>query len=184
MIDSGLLCPKCNGKTKVYETRNKPNGTTKRYRKCLYCDYHFRTIESVEENQTPQKRANSNRVIKEEVIELRNQGKTFREIGEILGVSKQRVYQVCGRLRKGNANIEKIHFKGIYEFMKENPKISYATLGRVFYGENITEKELHEFHKKLPNHNDITCTIGGIKRLIEYTGKTFEELFELRSNIE
>ena len=47
--DSGLLCPKCNKATTVYGTIQKENGTTKRYRKCLNCDYHFKTTECVRE---------------------------------------------------------------------------------------------------------------------------------------
>ena len=46
MTDSGLLCPKCNSATKVYNSRPKPNGTTKRSRECLSCGYRFRTVES------------------------------------------------------------------------------------------------------------------------------------------
>ena len=122
---------------------------------------------------------------KEQIIELRNQGKTFKETGEIFGVSKQRVYQVCGKARRYNAEIEKIRFNGIYEFLKENPKISYGTLARVFYGGSVTKDKVGGFNNTLTACSDnIHCTIGGIKRLIQYTNKTFEELFEIRSDTE
>ena len=45
--ESGLLCPKCNGATTVYDSRPKENGTTKRYRECLHCGHRFKTIEIV-----------------------------------------------------------------------------------------------------------------------------------------
>lgn len=122
---------------------------------------------------------------KEEIIKLRNQGKTFKEIGKIFGVSKQRVYQVCGKARKFNSEIEKIRFKGIYEFLKENPKISFGTLARVWYGGSPTRNQVCQFGKKLKAHSDnIQCTVGSIKRLTKYTNKTFEELFEIRSDTE
>ena len=47
MFESGLLCPKCNGATTIYNSRPKENGTTKRYRECLHCGYRFKTIEIV-----------------------------------------------------------------------------------------------------------------------------------------
>ena len=49
MTESGLLCPKCNGATTVYNTRSTEYGTTKRWRKCLHCEYHFTTKEIVPE---------------------------------------------------------------------------------------------------------------------------------------
>ncbi len=121
---------------------------------------------------------------REEIVELRNQGKTFKEIGEIFGVSKQRIYQVIGKVRRYNTEIEKIHFKGIYEFLKENPKISYGTLARVFYGGYVTKNQVNTFMGKLRGSDQVQCTIGSIKRLTKYTNKTFEELFEIRSDTE
>ena len=49
MNEYGLLCPKCNGATTVTNSRPKKNGTTKRDRKCLNCNYRFRTVEIVRE---------------------------------------------------------------------------------------------------------------------------------------
>ena len=49
MTDTGLLCPKCNSATGVYDSRPKPNGTTRRYRKCLCCGFCFHTVEAVME---------------------------------------------------------------------------------------------------------------------------------------
>ena len=45
MTDGGMLCPKCNNKTHVYESKPKPNGTTKRRRQCLCCGFRFCTVE-------------------------------------------------------------------------------------------------------------------------------------------
>lgn len=49
MTDNGLLCPKCNSATKVYNSRPKPNGSTKRSRECLNCGFRFHTVEVVAE---------------------------------------------------------------------------------------------------------------------------------------
>ena len=47
--DAGLLCPRCNSGTKVYNTVHKENGTTRRYRKCLNCGHNLQTTETVAE---------------------------------------------------------------------------------------------------------------------------------------
>lgn len=47
MINTGMLCPKCKGATTVYDTRHKPDGSTKRNRECLCCGFRFRTVEKV-----------------------------------------------------------------------------------------------------------------------------------------
>lgn len=49
MTESGMLCPKCNGGTTIYNTRNRPNGRTWRRRECLHCGYRFTTTEYVAE---------------------------------------------------------------------------------------------------------------------------------------
>lgn len=47
MTESGLLCPKCNGATAVYNSRSKPNNTIRRHRECLHCGFRFTTREFV-----------------------------------------------------------------------------------------------------------------------------------------
>lgn len=49
ITDSGLLCPKCNSGTTVITTQNRKDGTTKRRRMCLNCDYRFNTVEIARE---------------------------------------------------------------------------------------------------------------------------------------
>ena len=49
MADSGMLCPKCKCATTVYNSRQKPDGTTKRSRRCLACGFCFYTVEISEE---------------------------------------------------------------------------------------------------------------------------------------
>lgn len=40
-----MLCPKCNGKVLVTDTRGTPNNDIYRERKCVNCGYIFYTIE-------------------------------------------------------------------------------------------------------------------------------------------
>ena len=39
-----MLCPMCNSKTRVYDSRSR-NGTVHRYRKCPSCEHKFQTEE-------------------------------------------------------------------------------------------------------------------------------------------
>lgn len=73
--------------------------------------------------------------LREEIVKLRENGLSYDEIGQKYGVSRQRIYQIvkvagADRIRKNNTNIERIVYKGVYEFMKDNSNISYASLSR------------------------------------------------------
>lgn len=119
---------------------------------------------------------------KEEMIKLRERGLSYQKIADIYHISKQRVHQIIGkeRVRKNNTDIERIVYKGIYDFMKENPTISYSALLRKIRGCE-TANQVKNFSSFLKNSNDKSrLSILEIKRLIEFTGKSFEELFERR----
>jgi transcriptional regulator NrdR family protein len=47
MNETGMLYPKCNGATKVVNSRFKPDGSKKRSRECLSCGFRFNTWERV-----------------------------------------------------------------------------------------------------------------------------------------
>lgn len=43
-----IPCPCCQAQTEVIETRQIANGTvTRRYRRCLFCQYRFPTFETI-----------------------------------------------------------------------------------------------------------------------------------------
>lgn len=42
-----MICPKCYGKTTVYDSREQDNGTVKRYRTCRECKARFVTVETI-----------------------------------------------------------------------------------------------------------------------------------------
>ena len=103
MTDSGLLCPKCNGGTYVYNSRPKSNGTTKRYRECLHCGFRFKTIEIVETDEMKAEKIKNEDYRAKDMLKLRESGMTYEEIGKQFGVSKQRVYQILSDRRIDNA---------------------------------------------------------------------------------
>ena len=40
-----MICPKCQSKSKVYNSRPTDDGTIKRHRQCLKCEHKYATIE-------------------------------------------------------------------------------------------------------------------------------------------
>jgi hypothetical protein len=46
LVSKGLQCPKCYGyKLRVRDTKPQPDGTIRRYRKCMECEKVITTIE-------------------------------------------------------------------------------------------------------------------------------------------
>jgi transcriptional regulator NrdR family protein len=107
MTDSGLLCPKCNGGTTVYNSRPQKNGTTKRYRECLYCGHRFKTVEDynfkpiknfrIKAERKKPKKIKTEDHRKKEMQSLRESGMSYADIGKKFGVSRQRVHQILSK---------------------------------------------------------------------------------------
>ena len=130
------------------------------------------------------------KLTKMEIIRLREEGLTYDQIAEAAGVSRQRVQQVVNvyRPRKKSVDIEKIRFKGFYEFMRDNPTVSYAMLAKAMYNKPITNALSNTLLMTLTDGSTsgdkIRLTVGQVRRLTAFTGKTFEELFTLRDRWE
>ena len=45
-----MICPKCGGRSKVYNSRPKDN-TIRRHRQCLKCNHRYATIEILEQKE-------------------------------------------------------------------------------------------------------------------------------------
>lgn len=92
------------------------------------------------------------------------------------------MHQVVGteRVRKCNCDIERIKYKGLYEFMQENPTVTFFVLAREMQGGG--NRNYYEKFRNFATGKTETShfSINQIKRLIEFTGKSFEELFEER----
>lgn len=115
------------------------------------------------------------------------QGYSLQKIANMYGISRQRVHQIIGkevkenRTRRRNVEIENVKFKGIYEYLRDNPEVTYSAIFRKITGNDGNIKRAERFAKFLHSKGDNgKLTIGQIKRLSELTGKTFEELFEGR----
>lgn len=119
-------------------------------------------------------------------IVLREQGKTYQEIGDMFGVSKQSVEESIKnaeerlnngvRIRKNSVNIEKIVYKGIYDLFYKDRTMTVSKLARIVGHDKGTVKNLIE-------GTNARIAIKGIKRLTDFSGMTFEELFELRAKV-
>ena len=113
---------------------------------------------------------------KERCIQLRDEGYTHREIAEIVGVSRQRVHQVCGRNTPG-------HFRPYSE-----EDIVYPNWRKVMNENKLTKSEfvrrmgLEVHHRSIGN---LTLYMAGkhypmkrtIDKILEVTGLTYEQLF-------
>jgi len=115
------------------------------------------------------------------------QGYSLQKIANMYGISRQRVHQIIGkevkenRTRRRNVEIENVKFKGIYEYLRDNPEVTYSAIFRKITGSDGNIKRADRFVQFLHSKGDNgKLTIGQIKRLSELTGKTFEELFERR----
>lgn len=123
----------------------------------------------------------------EALLELRRQGMTFKEIGQTLGLSKQRVWEILkrygavedGRTRKDSVDIEKIRFQGIYDMFKRDVSLTFDKLARRTMEHNrASTARLRRF--AVGEYENPHFTFHQIKRLLEYSGMTFEELFKER----
>lgn len=114
--------------------------------------------------------------------QMRNEGMTQQEIADVFGVSRQRIQQVLRKSivynRKYAADIEKIPYEGLYNYMVAHPSVTFPALAAILFGssgknENAVARSL-AFGKN--------CRIGkrSYDRLMAETGMTYEQLFKLR----
>ena len=111
--------------------------------------------------------------------QMRRDGLTFREIGEAFGVSRQRVEQVLkGKARKCTTDMEKIPCEGLYNWLMDNPKMTFPALARVMFN-NCNANKKNQVVNLLHGRN---CRISkrAYDRLMAATGMTYEQLFKLR----
>lgn len=118
-----------------------------------------------------------------EIIEMREKGITFQEIGDTLGISRQYVHNTyinaTKRLKKRNMLIEEIKYKNLRNYIYQN---GYSV--NDFYllcGVVVTNRKsmIQKFLRGESNGN-----IKIIKKILEVTGMTFEEAFEEDIDVE
>ena len=120
------------------------------------------------------------------VVILREQGKTYQEIADVYGVSRQYVSQLInkfemsfGRVRKGDAKIEKIVFSGIYDFFIEHPELTLSKFCKLIYERDTCPSERNTIENFVKG-TDTRITIKRINKIIEIIGKPYDEIFKLR----
>lgn len=120
--------------------------------------------------------------IKRQMIEMHEIGRTYRQIGETFGVSRQRVFQMIGggnnkHFRYINTNM--CIFKGIRKYMNDN-KISIMEITRLTYGD--TNSGYYNRAKGRLN-GTLDFTKKHIDKILEITGLAYEVAFELESEV-
>ena len=121
------------------------------------------------------------------MYQMRMEGMSYQEIANHYGVSRQDAYtrvkgyesKLCGN-RGWGFSINKIVYKGIYEYFRDNLDVSVSKFTNMILGYIPTDKHIGDF---LMGKSETTFKIKHIKRMCELTGKTFEELFELREGV-
>ena len=120
-----------------------------------------------------------------ELYEWRQQGATYQEIADAEGISKQAVYLKVKSYEKkleGNRgrrfDINKIVYKGFYEYFVENPDVRISTLTDEIFG--VGGNNVAKTRQFLYGEHETLLKIRTIKTMMEITGKSFEELFERR----
>lgn len=126
-----------------------------------------------------------------EIVTMRMDGKTFQEIAEFYGVSRQAVHEKFnsylkildgerGKSVNGKRfNINTIPYKGLYEYFERNDNESICS-----FCEKILGREPSNFVSKmrcfLTGKSDSHFTIAQINSMCRVVGKPFEEVFEER----
>lgn len=114
----------------------------------------------------------------DKAIELRDNGATYEEIGAHFGVSRQRIHAALGPFKKNAQIYTKIKYKGLKKWFKETDS-SFSQFAKL-----VGMKSTTAYVRKVQNwltegaETERTFTIEQIKKMLEVTGMTFEELFE------
>lgn len=117
---------------------------------------------------------------KEWMLSLRECGLTYKEIGEVTGTSKQRVFQLIGKNDKARfkpITEEQCIYDGLRNWMNEN-RISRAELVRMMYG-TLHSSCLDRLRGWLKGTE---MTMYSINKILAVTGLTYEQAFLRRKN--
>lgn len=125
---------------------------------------------------------------KEDMIALRTAGKTYQEIAELFGTSKQYVYIIMASscnyedpARKLDVDIEKIVYEGIYDLFANDYKMTIAKFARIVFGSKpATGAQKEKVRRLIYNYGDVKLSVRNIRNICEYIGKPFESVFKVR----
>lgn len=118
---------------------------------------------------------------KEKMLEMKKNGMTYQQIGDVFGISKQRVYAIAGETAKHyhrHITKEQCVYDGLRGYLNEN-KISRMHFCRMCYEGIFHQATYHRFKKVLKGSNTTKQTID---RILEATGLSYEVAFERSNN--
>ena len=113
----------------------------------------------------------------EQMKSLRLQGMSYEEIGKVMGVSKQRVYQIIGGTEMNyfkEIGPDECVYPNLRKWMNEN-RISRPKLTRLMYGEEKYAPTRWETVGRVLGGANCRKTV--IDRILKATGLTYEEAF-------
>ena len=116
------------------------------------------------------------------MTDMKNNGKTYREIGEVFGVSRQRVCQMIGRGDTRffrHVSAKSCVYKGVRKYLNDN-KISIAELVRMVYGA-YHPRNFYTMRNRLSGATDMPKSY--IDKILEITGLAYEVAFEVESEV-
>ncbi len=122
-----------------------------------------------------------------ELYEWRQRGATYQEMADAEGISRQAVHQkvkaherkLMGKRGRINGfNINKIVYKGIYEYFRDNvDETVYGFTQKVF---GHSQQKIQCVKRFLLGESESLFKVHHVPNMMEATGKSFDELFELR----
>ena len=125
----------------------------------------------------------------QEIYEMYQKGYTYREIGELCGISKQAIHQrlylfqrKLNGIRGHNFDINKIVYQGIYDWFNEHYDENISSLSAKLYA-STNASRYEALRRFLIGENDTFFSIKRIKKLCEVIGKPFEEVFKRRDEV-
>lgn len=122
-----------------------------------------------------------------QMVKMRLDGYTYQKIADELGVSRQCVHEKLKKydkkllgMRGKGFDINTIIYKGFYEHFRDDEYESLTSFEhKVFGGHGHHTFSIKKF---IIGEHESRFTVKHIKKMMEVTGKSFDELFELRSD--
>ena len=114
---------------------------------------------------------------KQEMKSLRDSGWTYQQIADHFGVSKQYVWHEIRR-RSKETYYEKIPYEGLYKLFQDDKSLTVPK-----FCATVLHRHGHDFVTRMTNFiggSDSRVSVSQIKKILDYCGGTFEEVFSIR----
>lgn len=111
-------------------------------------------------------------------IKLRADGMTYQQIGDSMGVSKQRIYAIIGRRRKHSTDLAKIRNKSLREYFENKFTLSYSAFAkRIGCGQD--RANVAKIERFIKNESEARLTAEQWLNFCNETGLSLAELLEV-----